>query len=316
MADFVKQLEYAASNDSPADDALEFKDNHIPERLYRYRPDTIYARENLQNDTVWLCSPDDYNDPFDCRYRLSLSFLDEYLLRMLLFRGLAQITNQPEDFALPPNGTSFEAMMHRRLSDLFKTFPGTHADKTRHLYEYAAFHSPEFALEAQQKIAAFRSLTKVCSFSERADSILMWSHYAKDHKGFCVEYDLQSIPVDHRFRRAMFPVIYSRKLYDVTPLLIDSFQRPDGLENSVYPMLGFIHKANVWEYEREWRLLFTTSSPEPNQSWLAPTPSRIYLGACMQEPAISELTAIARDKNIETCKMRLAEGSFTVRPER
>lgn len=34
---------------------------------------------------------------------------------------------------------------------------------------------------------------QVCCFSSIKDSILMWSHYAKDHSGFCIEYDLDNL---------------------------------------------------------------------------------------------------------------------------
>jgi hypothetical protein len=35
----------------------------MPKYVYRYQPDSDNRRENLVNDKIWLCSPDQYNDP-------------------------------------------------------------------------------------------------------------------------------------------------------------------------------------------------------------------------------------------------------------
>ena len=32
----------------------------------------------------------------------------------------------------------------------------------------------------------------VCALGERADSILMWSHYADEHAGICIEFDTEA----------------------------------------------------------------------------------------------------------------------------
>jgi hypothetical protein len=42
----------------------------MPSRIYNYRCISSYSLHNLETDTVWLCSPDAYNAPYDCVYRL------------------------------------------------------------------------------------------------------------------------------------------------------------------------------------------------------------------------------------------------------
>jgi hypothetical protein len=51
--------------------ALAIKQQHLPKRIYKYRRDCKNSLDNLKNNTVWLGSPDSYNDPYDCAFRLS-----------------------------------------------------------------------------------------------------------------------------------------------------------------------------------------------------------------------------------------------------
>ena len=48
----------------------------------------------------------------------------------------------------------------------------------------------------------------LASFSERSDSILMWSHYANNHCGVCIGYSLKELIEKYDF----FPVVYDEML--------------------------------------------------------------------------------------------------------
>lgn len=67
-----------------------------------------------------------------------------------------------------------------------------------------------------QTIAAHKASLKLSSFSETGNSIVMWSHYAAPHTGFCIEYSVHALPADNLTRRFLFPVIYSKDLIDAT----------------------------------------------------------------------------------------------------
>jgi hypothetical protein len=69
--DFFELLRESTLNESHFADAIAFKEQHLPKRIYKYRADTDYARENLKSGTIWLASPDSYNDPYDCLLRFS-----------------------------------------------------------------------------------------------------------------------------------------------------------------------------------------------------------------------------------------------------
>ena len=64
--------------------ALQIKNLKVPQYLYRFREVTKDSLLNLDTSTVWLTSPDRYNDPFDSvfhvnfRRLLSDSFRQNY----------------------------------------------------------------------------------------------------------------------------------------------------------------------------------------------------------------------------------------------
>lgn len=101
------------------------------------------------------------------------------------------------------------------------------------------------AIEAE--INANKNSGVIC-LSEINDSILMWSHYAHNHKGICIEFDRRPgnplgdpdicKPVEYGFD---YPVIDFGKM----------FRDRDG--KTLELMMRY--KANCWEYEKEWRVI-------------------------------------------------------------
>lgn len=69
----------------------------------------------------------------------------------------------------------------------------------------------------QEARMAHKSTLRLSSFSEIRSSIIMWRHYAGQHSGFCLEYDLETLTTDDATRRFLFPAIYSTELFDATP---------------------------------------------------------------------------------------------------
>ncbi|MDP1558509.1 MAG: DUF2971 domain-containing protein [Nitrosomonas sp.] len=86
----------------------------------------------------------------------------------------------------------------------------------------------------------------ICSFSEVPDNILMWSHYANHHKGFCVEYD---------FSEGTHLRLHARKVSykDELPILKPSDIKPNMEQDKIYSL--WLEKAKCWSYEKEWRVI-------------------------------------------------------------
>lgn len=82
-----------------------------------------------------------------------------------------------------------------------------------------------------------------CFFEGNIQNSLMWAHYANNHKGFCIEYELkESDPQIFNFNRVNYvstlPEIYA------TELLFNPYET---VARVVYS------KSIEWSYEKEWR---------------------------------------------------------------
>lgn len=120
------------------------------------------------------------------------------------------------------------------------------------------------------KVQKLKDLAMMSCLSETNNNNLMWSHYADEHKGFCVEYDLKRLSED-RFDiiKHLFPVIYGSKRLikkDIDSLIGSHMELNKAIEERIFyegketlddilPL--FLTKGSVWEYEQEWRIIYT-----------------------------------------------------------
>lgn len=147
----------------------------------------------------------------------------------------------------------------------------------------------------------------ICCLSKRFDNILMWSHYANSHRGFCVEYSTDS----NKFREYIYPVCYLDKLYDATHLLlgIGAFKKPN-----------LLCKSKEWEYEDEWRLclwknelkkLFEEYNDEEKIIIdLGVKVKKIYLGVECSEKSEQAITSIAEKEKIDVIKLKKSNREY------
>ena len=63
--DLIRCLEGSTVASSRVEEAIALKDKNLPTYIYKYRSDDARARENLRANTVWMASPETYNDPYD-----------------------------------------------------------------------------------------------------------------------------------------------------------------------------------------------------------------------------------------------------------
>lgn len=97
-------------------------------------------------------------------------------------------------------------------------------------------------LYAQKYFPLFSSV-RCCCFSQKADDILMWSHYAEQHKGIVVSFDpFVGYWPNEQFRE----VIYSNERLGLP-------QNDTDANGYVWQMLT--SKAKCWEYEQEYRII-------------------------------------------------------------
>jgi len=95
----------------------------------------------------------------------------------------------------------------------------------------------------------------VFSMSQIKDNILMWSHYANQHKGFCIGFVRKSDNLLGDIDKTQ-PVEYDCNYPEVDPL-----DENGNYDQSIFTKMLFT-KAKDWEYEKEWRLTYDEGDRE------------------------------------------------------
>ncbi|HZZ68224.1 MAG TPA: DUF2971 domain-containing protein [Phenylobacterium sp.] len=198
-----------------------------------------FVRQIVVENKLFLASPLSFNDPFD-----ALPYIDmkgTVRKERAYYRRLTR-TYRP-DLSRPDRIKFADALMAM-----------SREDKLRHLREGA--------YETARGMA-------VCSFAQSPNEVLMWSHYADNHSGICLQFN-----TDNSFFRSSLPlqVKYSKK-------------RPSYNAIDPGPPAALVDimltKADFWSYENEWRLI------EPRGGGIRSFPqealSAIYLGCRASE---------------------------------
>lgn len=262
-----------------------FKRRFIPKKLYKYRTITKYALDNLVNDTLHLTTASRFNDPYDSA--LTVDPFRSASGRNMIDGAIASTELGPID-----------EVLRERIA------------------AYIDEKNGRFRTELQTSL---NSLTrygyKLCSLSSRIDSTLMWSHYAKDHTGFAMEYDFKSLPETDIVYRYLWPVIYTGEMLDMSFLFDDSVSGSNSL-NGLYPVLAAMSKAKDWAYEEEWRLIIPGSPEEKPYNLSVPKPTSIYIGAMTKATNVKRLVNIAMKKGIPVFRMKLATNEYKMEPNR
>jgi hypothetical protein len=304
---FLELLKQSSIGQSTLEKAISFKQQHLPKRIYKYRSDNQYARENLKSNTIWLASPASYNDPYDCFLRFAAPNMVSAFERGLIDPFVAGYK-----LNIPPEKIEEAKQSATPLHTLTQIIAsiGTTDRNPQQAAEVISKAIPAYVQSSVEVIQFLRNIAKLCSFSAVNDSILMWSHYADNHKGFCVEYDLEQFDSSDAFLKNLYPVIYSHELVDLTPWgeTLITGKRDDF--NTIFPLLGVLQKFEGWQYEQEWRYISFQEKPTNDRNRQMPRPSRVFLGAKTEASAAEELLAICEANKVPVSQMRMADDKY------
>ena len=105
----------------------------------------------------------------------------------------------------------------------------------------------------RQAVEDSKELGVFC-LTEVNDNILMWSHYANQHKGFCIEFERS----DHNYLggEACVPVFYPED--DQLPI----YKPFDVIRPESFAGIATT-KAKLWSYELEWRMISREKGNRP-----------------------------------------------------
>jgi hypothetical protein len=241
------------------EEAIPLKLDNFPTSFFKYRHLKDLTIDTIDQNYIWLAEISTLNDPFEC----SLHFDNDDCLRK--YYGSTKFQNFFKKLA----GNKLTTHEIKKLTTSQKPF-----------LEYKSICrdrniplnlSPEQQLDKVQNrwadiVSDMNKNLRICSFSLTKSSLLLWAHYASEHKGIAIEYDFIDFDTIRSFIQ---PVVYSDKVHK-----IGIFE-----EYTTMQLIGSsLIKSKDWEYEKEWRLTIFKQRDNFSQKMTVPNPIGIYLG--------------------------------------
>lgn len=170
----------------------------------------------------------------------------------------------------------------------------------------------------------FSSMLRVVSLtSNGVQSFPMWAHYANNHAGFCVSYDMTDRD-NLSLKSCTFPVFYADDRLDITSVM-DSFlgtvkteievQSAAGKNEVLIDDISVVFLASLlcnvkhssWSYENEYRC--TEGATAPGIPFVDAKSKEIYIGYKCSDNNIRRLCEIGKTLNIPVFQMQFDEMS-------
>ncbi|MHC4427520.1 MAG: DUF2971 domain-containing protein [Planctomycetota bacterium] len=277
-----------------------------PKVLYKYTT-VETARIILATGKLRFQSPVRYNDPFDSQWDLAWpAFTPE--ARQYERRLIEQALLDPAAWPTEADPVMRHAMDQERAR--IEALPPEERDHAIAEFVLEVHSSGKPPEPLAQRLSDIRRRLRVLCLSERDCSILMWSHYADQHRGVTLGFD--SAAMENGFRRPLEQVVYQ----DGPPRLFD----PEVWHRSMIFGLDWeweptglelvLTKQTDWKYEREWRFA-TIASPGTLGDYediLFPRASlvEILVGCRTDETQAAELQTLADVCNPEVRYFRMS----------
>ena len=232
--------------------------------LFKYKPINQFTLDIIANERIFYPLSELFNDPFDTKCS---------------FKKNSAIVQ-----SLDPD-------------KIEKYFPG---EKASDIIAY----TPK---DLSPNIDTFKSKLKnfgILSLAENAKDILMWSHYADEHKGICIELErsegneLGNIKITRK-------VIYTKNYPSLnSKVLLTATKTESSLKRVLYT------KSEHWTYEQEWRTF------KPIGGKVYPIPGKIKsitFGVRSSDMDIEIIKKLINGCNILLYKALLKENEFGIK---
>lgn len=201
--------------------------NYEPEFVYKYgKWDKDGSERIITRHTIKLTSPSEFNDPYDCGIPMRYDLLSEDDFKKYAYDlSKAKHSNRSEEFH--QQQVKF-AMTDGRLAKELK------AGKYDEIF--------------RKEINRWKDVFGIFCASKNYSNILLWSHYADNHRGFCVK--LKSEGILNAVGYIMGPVIYNDEISELLP----SYNKNTD-EAYKTTIQQFFPKYSGWSYEEEIRFI-------------------------------------------------------------
>ncbi|AWL08070.1 hypothetical protein HME7025_00187 [Aquirufa nivalisilvae] len=265
---------------------METPENY-PEIVYKYRPWKGVGKKPLTHFELYLASPKDFNDPFDCRIPVNFLLLKE------------EGKNQYIDEYIKKHKNTF--LRDGRNEIEIKKFLQTRLHNSNIENFHKEFEEKSFRMYDQR--------IGILSLSIDWNNILMWSHYAREHSGYCIGFYEEKLRNSGLFDNGG-PVSYpSEEEYPIIHPLEDIKGEPETIFKNSH------NKAKDWFYEKEYRLTKFFHKEIPtlncrqihiNSDYIA----EVIIGLRTPEAHKAKIIKICKKKGIKVFQVKQVEFKF------
>lgn len=320
------------------DSFCDHKTEHLPSCLYKFMPPTIYSLTSILRSTVHLSSPQTFNDPFDSYMGVN----EDEFVKMFILEGLKKLgyvekkrAGKSETNDKLTNDEYWKIYYSRcegdknyRSRDFISVYLEVLDSKSEKFNEVLEKIYYKALDECDAKIKHLRNVTyRISCFSNFADedelmeNTTMWSHYADNHKGFCVKYsmDFDNLGFKEMLLCGLFPVKYTSRIQKITTKQLLNIRETDekfevGGAIKKKTLKSMLTKSRFWNYEKEWRLILSENDCSLLDENNIPFSKieAIYLGCRIDQSIAQLLINMGEDLGFNVFQAKQSKNKFTL----
>lgn len=222
-------------------------------RLFKYISFSDKLLEQLCYDKIYYADPASFNDPLDClpvvEADLPKEELEIVLARLVMNRSAKEIdaamtrVRLRGDNATARRNKLTESEVRVLLGEI--EYNATNPD----VEDRDAYIRRALSLAIERELRKTHETGVLC-LSSKFDSPLMWSHYANQHRGVCVEYDVSELKPQE-----LHKVSYGESRKVLASVIRDWLLDDNVIARQAIDKACLLTKSKEWAYEGEWRLL-------------------------------------------------------------
>ncbi|UWX60473.1 DUF2971 domain-containing protein [Chryseobacterium oranimense] len=184
-------------------------------------------------------------------------------------------------------------------------FEKVYSTKTLEEYKGIELIVTDFFIPYKEHIEKYFEQVGILSLCEENTNLVMWSHYSDNHRGYCIEYNLNSNTINQLNFENDDEVFLMEVEYEDTP--IDFLSLPSSFQ------FYLRRKSKLWEYENELRYI---SSKKGLHKIPSDSIKAIYLGANINKIVKEAIIKLCMDKKINLYQSTLSNNSYTLKFEK
>ena len=244
----------------------------LPKKLYKYRTFNTNSIRLLCNDEIYYANPDVFNDPLDCKPTIKTDIYQVELLEDL-YKEMFNSAQDKKEISCRILQTAYDeettaTEIIDRINEVIKERGIKEIENKRYMSTELADEISKQEVDdhyIENLVSNIKRLLDnemasrgVLSLAERWDCPLMWSHYADEHRGICIEYEM-SENICSNIKNVNYKGPRNIKLTDLIDWKLHKSTKAEKNILNTY----FFTKATDWEYEKEWRDIHISNGIKP-----------------------------------------------------